>query len=381
VGRSTARLIRCARLAAVFTAGTLTLSACGFHGLYSVSLPGGANLGSHPYSVTVEFADVLDLVPQSAVKVNDVTVGKVDSISLDGWLAKVKLTVNGDVSLPENSLAQLQQTSLLGEKFVQLERPTSGASGTLENGDNIPLSHTGRNTEVEEVLGALSLVVNGGGLSQIGSIVHELDQALDGHQTQARDLLTQLNSFVKTLDDQKARIVNAIQNVDTLAVTLNKQKQVIVTALDTLPAALAVLAGNRQQLVSLLNSLSALGGTATAVIDGSQQAIVSSLKNLAPVATALTSTGANLVKSLDLLTTFPFPQQALTAVHGDYVNANLNLDLNLTDALNGLFGNGAGTGGASASSSRISSAATVPSASQSGTITGLSIPTIPGLGR
>ena len=39
-------------------------------------LPGGADLGGDPYAVTVEFRDVLDLVPQSAVKVDDVTVGQ-----------------------------------------------------------------------------------------------------------------------------------------------------------------------------------------------------------------------------------------------------------------------------------------------------------------
>ena len=53
--------------------------------------PGGAATGSDAYHVTVEFADVLDLVPQSAVKVNDVTVGAVDAVHLEGWHAEVTL--------------------------------------------------------------------------------------------------------------------------------------------------------------------------------------------------------------------------------------------------------------------------------------------------
>ena len=44
----------------------------GSNGIYSIPLPGGASLGSHPYQVTAQFANVVDLVPQSAVKVNDV---------------------------------------------------------------------------------------------------------------------------------------------------------------------------------------------------------------------------------------------------------------------------------------------------------------------
>ena len=52
----------------------LTLLALG-----GCTLPGGAPDGP-AYRVTVEFGDVLDLVPQSAVKVNDVTVGSVEKM-------------------------------------------------------------------------------------------------------------------------------------------------------------------------------------------------------------------------------------------------------------------------------------------------------------
>ena len=112
-------------------AAAVTLSGCGFSGLYSADLPGGADLGAHPYHVTVYFRDVLDLVPQSAVKVNDVAVGKVESIRLsaaedgsrsgdpatNGWTARVTLLVNHDVQLPANARAEVKMTSLLGEKY------------------------------------------------------------------------------------------------------------------------------------------------------------------------------------------------------------------------------------------------------------------------
>jgi phospholipid/cholesterol/gamma-HCH transport system substrate-binding protein len=68
-------------MAAVACASALALSGCEFD-VYSLPLPGGADLGDDPYSVEVEFRDVLDLVPQSSVKVNDVTVGKVTVIDV-----------------------------------------------------------------------------------------------------------------------------------------------------------------------------------------------------------------------------------------------------------------------------------------------------------
>ena len=69
-------------------------------------LPGGAEVGDNPYTVTVEFRDVLDLVPQSAVKVDDVTVGKVEDISLEGYTAEVTVELPQDVELPDNARRQ-----------------------------------------------------------------------------------------------------------------------------------------------------------------------------------------------------------------------------------------------------------------------------------
>ena len=100
----------------------------------------------------------------------------------------------------------IKQTSLLGEKYVALEQPMdTPAAPTLKNGDIIPISRTGSAPEVEEVLGALSLLLNGGGLQQIQIITTELNKALQGNESAVRDLLSQLNTFVGTLDRRRTR--------------------------------------------------------------------------------------------------------------------------------------------------------------------------------
>ncbi len=330
-------MMRTKALAATLTLATIGLSGCGFHGLYSANLPGGPNLGSHPYTVTIEFADVLDLVPQSNVKVNDVGVGKVESISLDGWIAKVKVKVNHNVHLPANARAAVRQSSLLGEKFVDLEQPLAKPEGTLANGAKIPITSTGTAPEVEEVLGALSLLLNGGGLEQIRGITTELNKALKGNEGAVRDLITQLNGFVGGLDKQKDEITTALVNIDKLAATLNRQKQTIIATLDTFPQALTILKNERGKLTTLLQSLARLGTTATGVITATQTSLVSSLKSLAPVLESLTAAGSDLPEALKILLTFPFPLDKTTQfIKGDYANLSLFLDLNLSNNLCGL---------------------------------------------
>ena len=341
---------RSLRWAAVFAAATMVLTGCGFHGLYGMNLPGGADLGSHPFQLTIYFDNVLDLVPQSAVKVNDVPVGRVEGVTLsnpndnsgdkatNGWTAKVTVSVNSDVKLPENARAMVKQTSLLGEKYVDLEQPLgSPAPAQLKNGDTIPITRTGSAPETEEVLGALSLLLNGGGLQQIKVITTELNKALDGNQAAVRDLLGRLNTFVGTLDRQKSEIISALESVDRLARTLNDNKQKIAAALDTFPQALEILKNNRTKLTTLLVSLSNLGTVATRVITETQANLVSSLKSLAPVVEQLQASGSDLVESLRIGGTFPFPLgRTLQAVRGDYANLALYLDLNLANQLCGL---------------------------------------------
>ena len=338
--------MRARHLIVGLTAATVSLSGCSFS-LYGTNLPGGTDTGDNPYTVTAYFANVLDLVPQSNVKVNDVAVGKVTKIVLskkgdpsgspatNGWTAKVTLELRNNVSLPSNARARIEQTSLLGDKYVQLAQPFDTPSSTkLHNGSVIPLVRTGSAPEVEEVLGALSLVLNGGGIQQIHTIAQELNNALHGHEGAVRDLLTQLQTFTGSLDAQKNRIVDALVSLDNLSKTLNKQSDVLVATLNTMPQALKILADEKNQLLTMLQSLAKLGTVATDVLSKTQTQMVSALKAINPTLVNLTSTGQNLTKMLKIAGTFPFPV-GLTrqAVRGDYANLHLYLNLNLKDEL------------------------------------------------
>ena len=336
---------------AIAGAASMLLSGCGFHGLYGVSLPGGASLGDHPYSIIIYFSNVLDLVPQSAVKVNDVAVGRVEDVRLsktgdasgdaanNGWTARVKISVNGSVHLPSNSRADIQQTSLLGEKFVALEAPSSAPAATfLTNNSTIPLSNTGSAPEVETVLGALSLLLNDGGLAQLHIITTELNKALGGNEPALRDLLVQLNTFTGQLDTQKGQITHALDQINSLSATLAAQTTTIANTLDTLPKALKILADDRQKLTQLLLSLSDLGSVAGQVIDATSTTLTRALVNLSPALEELTAAGSNLPKALKIAGTFPFPLgKSLEAVRGDYANLHLFLDLNLVNELCGII--------------------------------------------
>jgi phospholipid/cholesterol/gamma-HCH transport system substrate-binding protein len=317
-----------AAAAAGVLAAVAGCSSSGFNGIYSLPLPGGASLGSHPYQVTAQFANVANLVPQSAVRVNDVAVGRVTGISVPrgSWIADVTMVVNGSVHLPGNAIAQVTQSGLLGEQYIALSAPAGvPPQGTLRGGAVIRIGRTTSNVTVEQVLGALSLLLNDGGIGQLHTITTELNAALAGNEPQIRSLLVQLNALLVNLNAHRGDITTALDGLATLSATLRTRDQQISNVLTQLTPGLAVLARQRQQLVTMLDALNALSGVAVRTINASQASFVADLKALDPTLQQLANAGQNLPLALQVLLTYPFTNQVLKDVKGDYLNAYLNV--------------------------------------------------------
>jgi phospholipid/cholesterol/gamma-HCH transport system substrate-binding protein len=274
-------------------------------------------------------ADVANLVPNSEVKLNDVTVGTVLKIAVNGWHASLTVGLEKEVKLPRNATAKIGQKSLLGAEYLELSGPrVESPQGQLRDGDTIPLSNTGRYPETEEVLAALSVVLNGGGLGQLRTITTELNQAFGGREGQIRELIDNLNEFSETLNDQRSNIVQALDGLDALSSRLNAQKDVLAASVDELPRGLAVLNDEREQLVDALSAVDQLGVVSKRVIDGSKSDLIANLHALAPTLGKLADAGHNIAGSLLLLPTYPWADSAFPAIaKGDYINIFMTVDL------------------------------------------------------
>ncbi|CAM3203114.1 MCE family protein [Nocardioides dubius] len=316
--------------AAALVVATGTLSACDFDGAYDLPLPGSPVDAEHSYEITADFEDVMNVVPKSPVMVDDVTVGEVLDVERKGWHASVQMRVRDDIELPANAVAEIRQTSLLGEKYVSLESPTATEPvGRLGDGAHIELSETGRNPEVEEVLGALSFLLSGGGVAQLGTITHELNAVMDGRQDDLKQLFSTLDEVVGTIDDQKVDIINALEAMNRLSTTLNAERETIGDAIDAMAPAVKVLRSQQDNLVAMLTELDKLGRVGTRVIGATKDDLVAILGDLKPILANLNDAGQALPGGLSLMLSFPFPAEAREIVKGDYANAQIKLDVNL----------------------------------------------------
>ncbi|WP_067700051.1 MCE family protein [Nocardia jejuensis] len=331
------RIIRIAAAATSLTVVVLA-SGCGFSAT-DIPLPGGPDVGSHPMKVDIQFADVLDLVPQSAVKVDGVSVGRVDKIKLtpDGWTASVETVLNSDVDLPANARAEVKQTNLLGEKFIQLSAPANDADAArLKDGATIRVENTRTATEVEQVLGALSLLLNGGGVAQLQPIVVELNKALDGRDNKVRSLLEQANTLIGGLDDQVNDITRALDGLDKLSSRVGQQTEQIGKVLDELPQGIKILNEQRPQLIALLAQLDRVGQAGFDVLNHSKDNLITDLSSLRPTLQELGKSADDLVTAFPLIPTYPFPDEAIKSAFGGQVNTWLAVDLEVGTLLSNL---------------------------------------------
>jgi phospholipid/cholesterol/gamma-HCH transport system substrate-binding protein len=310
------------------------LSGCGalrdFRGANSLPLPGRAGVGPGAYTIQVQMPDVHNLKENARVQFKDVLVGNVAKIERQGWHAMVTITIDPDVEVPANATATLGQTSLLGTMHVELASPPNvEPKGKLHNGSAIPLSSAGAYPSTEQTLGAVSLVLNGGGLGQAQDITEALGTAVTGREGDLKSLIGQLDTFTTYLNDQKDDIIAAFDSFNNLVGQVADQKPVLDKALKTVPQALDVLKDERQHFADALGVFGPQFSDLTAdVLNQTKDNFVKELGDVGPVAKSLADSGLALTRGLDYLTVPLFSKPPVSRwIKGDYGNLTGIFDL------------------------------------------------------
>ncbi|MEU0872732.1 MCE family protein [Nocardia brasiliensis] len=307
----------------------LGVSGCEWDGLNSLPMPGTEGTMDGAYQVRIQMPNVTTLTRNSPVRVDDVTVGTVSNIEVEGWHALVTVSLNPNVHLPANAVAKIGQTSLLGSNHIELAAPTdTAAQGQLKGGDVIPLERAGAYPTTEQVLSSLSVVLNGGGISQLETITRELNSALTGRENDIRDLLPQLETLTTGLDKQRNDIIAAMSGLDRLGGQFAQQRDVVARAIERIHPALTVLADRSANITAAISALGDLSDVTDRIVTTSGENLKANLRSLAPVLQTLADTGMNLVEALKIVPTFPFPMKNLDrAIKGDYLNLFITVDL------------------------------------------------------
>lgn len=281
----------------------LLASSCG---LSLQSLPKIGGVSGPTYSLQATFANVVNLPDNAQVRLGAFSVGFVSSIGLKDFQAVVTMRIKKSLKLPQGTTAAIHFDTPLGEDFVQLQPPQAPlqAGQYLTDGASIPESETSTAPSVEDALGALGALLNGGGINQLQTIITQTNLALNGNQGQIRKLLESLNATVTSFTQNSPAIDNALSAIASLSQVLNQGRDTISNGIAELGPAVQVLGQENQDLANLLGQLNNLSQAANNIIEQSSTGTVATLKALQPLIGQLLSVQGQLAPSLSALDTF-----------------------------------------------------------------------------
>jgi phospholipid/cholesterol/gamma-HCH transport system substrate-binding protein len=326
-------------VAALIVGCLCAIPGCQWRGLNSLPLPGTEGTGDGSYTIKAQLPDVVVIQQNTRVRVADVNVGNVTKIDVQDWHALVTMRINGNVHLPANSTAKVGQTSLLGSMHIELAPPTDEPpEGELKDGSVIPLPRASAYPTTEQTLASVSILLNGGGLGRLQEITQAFAKALAGRENDMRSLLTQLDTFISSLNAQTDDIIAATESLNSLAGQVAAKDQTVDRALTTIPQALAVLSDSRTKLADAIDALGKFSAIATSTVNQTKESLVANLRNIAPVLRELANAGPALTRGLDFLSTYPWVKSTVANwFRGDFANITLVIDLTLSRLDSSLF--------------------------------------------
>lgn len=257
--------------------------------------------------VSADFADTTGIYVGNEVQYLGVPVGHIVAIEPRGRVMTVHMQVDAGTQIPRQAVAEILQSALLTDRFVQLGPAYTGGP-ELADGAHIGVAHTRSPISIDDVGKAIDQLVvaldaTGPRGHDIGDLLHATALNLDGNGPRIRALLIQgraaLAAFNSTAPDLRA----IVGNLDVLARALGGRDAMIRRFTTNLSRASAVVAGQTGSLDQTLRSLSDLTTEVAAFIRRNRDLLVGDLADTAAVAATVHREQQTLATIFDLMPT------------------------------------------------------------------------------
>ncbi|WNG86361.1 MlaD family protein [Mycobacterium sp. ITM-2016-00317] len=291
-------------------------------------------VGIGQYKVTVELPETGGLYERSNVTYRGSQVGVVDSVGLTDRGVAAELSLNSDIEIPADVVAEVRSQSAVGEQFVQLT-PQSAGGPQLRDGDVIPRDRAKVPADVNAVLELTNLGLQAIPQDNLRTVVDEAYEAVGGLGPELRRLVSGSTQLA----------IDARQELDSLTTLIDQSEPVLDSQIDTSSsirawaANLADVTGQLQREDAAVSGLLSKGPGAAeetrALFDRLQPTLPVVLANLVSVGEVAVAYQPSLEQLLVLLPQGTAVTQAVgIAKHGtkqdymgDYLVFNLNLNV------------------------------------------------------
>ncbi len=172
----------------------------------------------HGYNIYVYFSNTAGLEERSKVKIAGVDAGLIESIELEGSVAKIKLLIYPEIKLYRDTVAVIKSTGLLGDKYLEL-RPGSEPP-VLRDGDTIKRKI--EPTDMDQMLQKLARISDS--FNSLASNFNDIFGSEDVKRS-LRETALNLSKITKNLNrvitENDKRLKETLQSIRKFVTSLN----------------------------------------------------------------------------------------------------------------------------------------------------------------
>jgi phospholipid/cholesterol/gamma-HCH transport system substrate-binding protein len=209
-----------------------------------------------PYKLTGNFENAFGVLPHAEVAYIGVPIGQVTKVQRVIGGVKITMAIERGRHIPRGSTANIQRKSAIGEQFIDFyapKEPTRGGSPYYEAGDRIPRELTTVPLEFSEFLRSASAVLGALNPQDVGTIVHNVAEGLDGREDSLRQLATAGDKLTSTLASRTEALDRISANGGKLTHVMAEHRASLGAVLDNLADINAALAASKGDIATLLD--------------------------------------------------------------------------------------------------------------------------------
>lgn len=287
-------------------------------------------------TVRAEFEFTNGLYEGSKVTVLGVPVGRVESLTPRGDRVVVEMTIDGDVTLPADVHALIENASVISERHLDLA-PAYTDGPTLDDDATIPLKNTRAPISFDQLLGSMSTITDvlspaddsgrPGPNGDLGALLNRTAQAWDGGGEQFNRALSQLASASGIVGARSGDVESLITSLDTLMNSF-RAKQV---SLDGLVRSMSALATQwqaaDQDITTPINDLKTVFDEINRFVTDHADDVGTVAANLNELGKVLAANRSGLAEFMDLA---PLMMQNLSSTVGPDRRGRIRLNVSTT---------------------------------------------------
>jgi phospholipid/cholesterol/gamma-HCH transport system substrate-binding protein len=218
-------------------------------------------------TVQAHFTDVGSLATGAPVMLNDVEIGKVRAIELDGNQALVTMELDPSAKVPQGVIARVRSTSLLGERILDLAFPPGLPESAPPLRDGAMITNTTVRPELEDLVREGSEVLAPIAASEVATLVNEGAAGFAGKGDELHQLLGDLTDVVHAYAGITDEITTMISSLNEFNTTLAREATAHGLSVKNTDRAISVLQQESDELQAAIHSLTRLARGAKGIFD------------------------------------------------------------------------------------------------------------------